>query len=230
MSVSDLQLQLDTLREQLEQNPQLTVEERSNLTDVMEQIQAQIELETVSQDPSISDGVNLAVERFEVDHPTIAGTLRNVLVTLGSMGIRRLACLALNDTFLPEPACWRRPHTCRSRLLGECGGPAPAQRLGDWVRQQAGSYKLFIRSLSAVPFSSLWTTCPGTFAPVSLLADATSLQELACWRRPHTWRSRLAGECGGPVPAQGLGDWVRQQAGSYKLFIRSLSAVPFSSF
>jgi hypothetical protein len=31
--------------------------------------------------------VNLAVERFEVDHPTIAGTLRNVLVTLGSMGI-----------------------------------------------------------------------------------------------------------------------------------------------
>lgn len=87
MSVSDLQLQLNTLREQLEQNPQLTLEERGNLTEVMEQIQAQIELETVSQDPSISDGVNLAVERFEVDHPTIAGTLRNVLVTLGSMGI-----------------------------------------------------------------------------------------------------------------------------------------------
>ncbi|MBD8599602.1 DUF4404 family protein [Pseudomonas sp. NPDC078416] len=87
MSVSDLQLQLNTLREQLEQNPQLTLEERGNLTEVMEQIQAQIELETVSQDPSIADGVNLAVERFEVDHPTIAGTLRNVLVTLGSMGI-----------------------------------------------------------------------------------------------------------------------------------------------
>jgi chorismate-pyruvate lyase len=87
MSVSDLQLQLNTLREQLEQNPQLTLEERGNLTEVMEQIQAQIEVETVSQDPSIADGVNLAVERFEVDHPTIAGTLRNVLVTLGSMGI-----------------------------------------------------------------------------------------------------------------------------------------------
>lgn len=87
MSVSDLQLQLNTLREQLEQNPQLTLEERGNLTEVMEQLQAQIELETVSQDPSIADGVNLAVERFEVDHPTIAGTLRNVLVTLGSMGI-----------------------------------------------------------------------------------------------------------------------------------------------
>ena len=87
MSVSDLQLQLNTLRDQLEQNPQLTLEERGNLTEVMQQIQAQIELETVSQDPSIADGVNLAVERFEVDHPTIAGTLRNVLVTLGSMGI-----------------------------------------------------------------------------------------------------------------------------------------------
>lgn len=87
MSVSDLQQQLSTLREQLEQNPQLTLEERANLTEVMEQIQAQIELETVSQDPSIADGVNLAVERFEVDHPTIATTLRSVLVSLGSMGI-----------------------------------------------------------------------------------------------------------------------------------------------
>ncbi|MDC6382248.1 DUF4404 family protein [Pseudomonas sp. 15A4] len=87
MSVSDLQLQLDSLNQQLEHNPDLTAEDRSNLTEVMEQIQAQIELETVSQDPSIADGVNLAVERFEVDHPTIAGTLRNVLVTLGSMGI-----------------------------------------------------------------------------------------------------------------------------------------------
>jgi hypothetical protein len=87
MSVSDLQLQLDSLNQQLEHNPDLTAEDRLNLTEVMEQIQAQIELETVSQDPSIADGVNLAVERFEVDHPTIAGTLRNVLVTLGSMGI-----------------------------------------------------------------------------------------------------------------------------------------------
>ena len=87
MSVSDLQLQLDSLNQQLEHNPDLTAEDRSNLTEVMEQIQAQIELETVSQDPSIADGVNLAVERFEVDHPTIARTLRNVLVTLGSMGI-----------------------------------------------------------------------------------------------------------------------------------------------
>jgi hypothetical protein len=87
MSVSDLQLQLDSLNQQLEHNPDLTAEDRANLTEVMEQIQAQIELETVSQDPSIADGVNLAVERFEVDHPTIAGTLRNVLVTLGSMGI-----------------------------------------------------------------------------------------------------------------------------------------------
>ena len=47
MSVSDLQLQLDTLREQLEQNPQLTLEERGNLTEVMEQIQAQFLVEAI---------------------------------------------------------------------------------------------------------------------------------------------------------------------------------------
>ncbi|PIH71638.1 chromosome partitioning protein ParA, partial [Pseudomonas syringae pv. actinidiae] len=33
------------------------------------------------------DGVNLAVERFELEHPTIAGTLRNIVQTLGNIGV-----------------------------------------------------------------------------------------------------------------------------------------------
>ncbi|MDO8708736.1 DUF4404 family protein, partial [Pseudomonas sp.] len=42
---------------------------------------------TKTQDSSLVDGVNLAVERFEVEHPTLAGTLRNIVQALASMGI-----------------------------------------------------------------------------------------------------------------------------------------------
>ncbi|MBC8995969.1 MULTISPECIES: DUF4404 family protein [unclassified Pseudomonas] len=87
MPAQELQKQLDTLREQLEQNPPLTEAEREDLHTLMQQIELELELETKTQDASLADGVNLAVERFEVEHPAIAGTLRNIINTLGSMGI-----------------------------------------------------------------------------------------------------------------------------------------------
>ncbi|WP_296261709.1 MULTISPECIES: DUF4404 family protein [unclassified Pseudomonas] len=87
MPASELQAQLQTLREQLDQNPPLTEEERVHLNELITQIQAQIALETATHDTSLADGVNLAVERFEVEHPTIAGTLRNIVQTLGNIGI-----------------------------------------------------------------------------------------------------------------------------------------------
>ncbi|WP_434573051.1 DUF4404 family protein [Pseudomonas sp. Z3-8] len=83
----ELQEQLNALREQLEQNPPLSESERENLHQLMAQIDSEIQLENQLQDNNLVDGVNLAVERFEVDHPTIAGTLRNIVNTLGSMGI-----------------------------------------------------------------------------------------------------------------------------------------------
>ncbi|KII28040.1 DUF4404 family protein [Pseudomonas neuropathica] len=87
MPAQELQKQLDTLREQLEQNPPLSEAEREDLHALMKQIELELELETKTNDSNIADGVNLAVERFEVDHPTIAGTLRNIVNALGSMGI-----------------------------------------------------------------------------------------------------------------------------------------------
>ena len=87
MPARELQEQLTTLREQLDQNPPLNEDERENLRSLMAQIQSQIELETQTQDASLSDGVNLAVERFELEHPGIAGTLRNIAQTLGNIGI-----------------------------------------------------------------------------------------------------------------------------------------------
>ncbi|MBK5540156.1 DUF4404 family protein [Pseudomonas sp. TH05] len=87
MPARELQEQLDTLREQLEQNPPLSQAERDNLQDLMQQIELEIKLENATQDSSLADGVNLAVERFELEHPAIAGTLRNIVQTLGNIGI-----------------------------------------------------------------------------------------------------------------------------------------------
>lgn len=87
MPARELQEQLDTLREQLDQNPPLTEAERDDLHTLMADIQAEIAVEAATRNPSLADGVNLAVERFELEHPGIAGTLRNIVQTLGNIGI-----------------------------------------------------------------------------------------------------------------------------------------------
>lgn len=87
MPARELQEQLDTLREQLEKNPPLSEKEREDLNQLAEQIDAQIKLENATQDHSLADNLNLAVERFEVEHPTLAGTPRNLVQTLGNIGI-----------------------------------------------------------------------------------------------------------------------------------------------
>ena len=87
MPARELQEQLDTLREQLEKNPPLSEKEREDLNQLAEQIDAEIKLENATQDHSLADNLNLAVERFEVEHPTLAGTLRNIVQTLGNIGI-----------------------------------------------------------------------------------------------------------------------------------------------
>lgn len=87
MPARELQEQLNALREQLEQNPPLSEAERADLHALMEQIELELELETKTQGSSLADGVNLAVERFELEHPTLAGTLRNIGQALANMGI-----------------------------------------------------------------------------------------------------------------------------------------------
>lgn len=87
MPARELQEQLNKLREQLEQNPPLTEAERDDLHALMQQIQLELELETKTQDTNLADSVNLAVDRFEVEHPALAGTLRNIMQALVSMGI-----------------------------------------------------------------------------------------------------------------------------------------------
>lgn len=87
MPARELQEQLDELREQLDKNQTLSLEEREDMRALMEQIKARMELENATADNSVADNVNMAVERFEVDHPGVAGALRNIVQTLGNIGI-----------------------------------------------------------------------------------------------------------------------------------------------
>lgn len=87
MPARELQDQLDELREQLDKNQTLSLEEREDMRALMEQIKARMELESATADNSVADNVNMAVERFEVDHPGVAGALRNIVQTLGNIGI-----------------------------------------------------------------------------------------------------------------------------------------------
>ncbi|MBP8185148.1 MAG: DUF4404 family protein [Pseudomonas sp.] len=81
-----LQQQLQELRLQLTQEPPLNDAERTELAALMLEIDQQLLLSSAPS-ASLTDGVNLAVERFETDHPTLAATLRNIVQSLANMGI-----------------------------------------------------------------------------------------------------------------------------------------------
>ncbi|WP_286978540.1 DUF4404 family protein [Pseudomonas sp.] len=88
MPANELRQQLEDLRAQLAQKPALTEEDRASLYILTQEIELQLAQDAASApDATLVDGVNLAVERFEVSHPTLAGSLRNILQSLANMGI-----------------------------------------------------------------------------------------------------------------------------------------------
>jgi hypothetical protein len=83
-----LQQQLQELRQQLTQEPPLSEAERAELAALVLEIDQQLALGTLNRpSASLTDEVNLAVERFETVHPTVAATLRNIVQSLANMGI-----------------------------------------------------------------------------------------------------------------------------------------------
>ena len=91
MPEHDLQSQLAELRSQLAQDTPLTEEERASLQVIAHDIELRLanQGEMDHQNDSLVDGVNLAVERFEVSHPNTAMTRPNVTLPPGSNTDRR---------------------------------------------------------------------------------------------------------------------------------------------
>lgn len=87
MPARELQERLNDLRVQLDRNVPLSDQEVAELHEEARQIEAQLKLEEATPDNNLVDGVNLAVERFEAEHPDLTATLRNIANALHSMGI-----------------------------------------------------------------------------------------------------------------------------------------------
>ncbi|AGO40434.1 DUF4404 family protein [Pseudomonas aeruginosa] len=87
MPKESLLRELSALREQLEQQPPLNEEQRAELELLIRDIELKLANEDALNEGSLVDGVNLAVERFEVSHPTLAATLRSIVQSLANMGI-----------------------------------------------------------------------------------------------------------------------------------------------
>ncbi|MBH9385617.1 DUF4404 family protein [Pseudomonas aeruginosa] len=87
MPKESLLRELSALREQLEQQPPLNEEQRAELELLIRDIELKLANEDALNEGSLVAGVNLAVERFEVSHPTLAGTLRSIVQSLANMGI-----------------------------------------------------------------------------------------------------------------------------------------------
>lgn len=83
-----LQHHFQQLREELATDEPLDADDRAALLELMQDIDLKLARELASApEASLVDGVNLVMERFESQHPTLSGTLRNILQSLANMGI-----------------------------------------------------------------------------------------------------------------------------------------------
>ena len=83
-----LHQQLQQLRDQLANNPPLNDQERASLMALVREIEGNLSKPSEQEhNESLVDGVNLAIARFELSHPTLTATLRNILQSLANMGI-----------------------------------------------------------------------------------------------------------------------------------------------
>ncbi|MEU7065692.1 DUF4404 family protein [Streptomyces sp. NPDC053429] len=87
MSEQDLRHQLRSLREQLEEQPALSLREREDMHALIDRIEDRLQTGDTASHSGLTGGVTCAAERFEADHPKVAGTLRSIGVALANIGI-----------------------------------------------------------------------------------------------------------------------------------------------
>ncbi|MFA7553796.1 MAG: DUF4404 family protein [Spongiibacteraceae bacterium] len=87
MDKQQLREYLDELNQAVEQLDTVEVDKR-RLVDLIEEIEAELdEPMLAAESSSFNDQVDEMITVFEQDHPSVAGILRNVLLTLSSMGV-----------------------------------------------------------------------------------------------------------------------------------------------
>ena len=92
MPEQQLRTQLEALNQTLN-DPEiwLSTKERHSLEALADHIEARLLVREANEDnttdPTLVDGVNLAVEELSERYPTTAATVRNIMQTLSNMGI-----------------------------------------------------------------------------------------------------------------------------------------------
>ncbi len=62
--------------------------DKAQLNELIETIEQQLDDPLLAEDSdNLADQVDVMVAQFESEHPTIAGILNNIMVTLSSMGV-----------------------------------------------------------------------------------------------------------------------------------------------
>jgi hypothetical protein len=87
LNEQELRGQLDELAVAIENMPAAEAE-KAQLQALIDNIESQLSNAVVEGEPeSLADQVDTMVSGFESDHPTVAGILNNIMVTLTSMGV-----------------------------------------------------------------------------------------------------------------------------------------------
>lgn len=82
----ELQQQLEQL-ERLIASLQVGDQSRQQLLDLVDQIQLQIDESEDSPTADLRDQLEAMVAGFEAEHPTLAGVLKNIMISLANMGV-----------------------------------------------------------------------------------------------------------------------------------------------
>ena len=87
MNQQQLQEQLDELNAAIE-NLSVSADDKVRLTSLIEDIEQQLTDIPLGEEPvDLVEQVDMLVSTFEQEHPTVAGILNNIMLTLSSMGV-----------------------------------------------------------------------------------------------------------------------------------------------
>lgn len=88
MPTRQLQEHLQELHQQLTSDMPLDDGDKAALIGLMSDIETRLTAEIApGAETSLADDIELAIDRFEVTHPTVASSLRMIMQTLSNIGI-----------------------------------------------------------------------------------------------------------------------------------------------
>jgi hypothetical protein len=86
MTKNKLQIDLERLREEINQVAIDDIESRKKLNQIISDLEAKLEKPDENDDSLVKD-VKEAIQHFETEHPRATAILNDIMVTLSNMGI-----------------------------------------------------------------------------------------------------------------------------------------------